>query len=122
MCSGKHPANYKGCPVYKDAQNKQFPPLRRKTPEKTQEHTGDRNSSVPGKSSLITEGVSFAQATRNSYEGCDSRKQVKVTEQEAGLSVIIQDSFARFESMLSKQAEQINTLLKLLTTVISRLK
>lgn len=31
LCDGNHPANYKGCSVYKDLQKQKFPPLRNKT-------------------------------------------------------------------------------------------
>jgi len=30
LCDGKHPANYKGCTVYKERQKRTFPPLRNK--------------------------------------------------------------------------------------------
>jgi hypothetical protein len=30
LCGGNHPANYKGCTVYQDLQQKTFPPLRPK--------------------------------------------------------------------------------------------
>lgn len=28
LCQGQHPANYKGCIVFKEMQNRKFPPLR----------------------------------------------------------------------------------------------
>lgn len=31
LCDGNHPANYKGCSIYKELQRQKFPPLRKKT-------------------------------------------------------------------------------------------
>lgn len=33
LCDGNHPANYKGCNIYKDLQKQKFPPLRNKLPQ-----------------------------------------------------------------------------------------
>jgi hypothetical protein len=130
LCSGEHPANYKGCPVYKGVHDKQFPPLRQKSLGAGKENMNNDSSrltvrSQASSSRLVTDGVTFAQAT--SRPACmEAGSKVPVREyheQVSGsLSDLIKDSFARFECILSKQAEQINTLLNLLTTVVSRLK
>jgi hypothetical protein len=41
--------------------------------------------------------------------------------QENALMKLMQESFTRFETFLSKQAEQMSTLMNLLTTVLSKL-
>jgi hypothetical protein len=131
LCSGEHPASYKGCPAYKEVRDKQFPPLRKKSPgagEGKQDASPNTARSNQASTSLVTDGVTFAQATSRSSADikADSNKVPpgpETHEQVTGsLNDIIQNSFARFEHILSKQAEQISTLLNLLTTVLSRLK
>jgi len=38
LCNGNHPANYKGCSIYKDLQKRTFPPLRKKFEETHPSH------------------------------------------------------------------------------------
>lgn len=127
LCSGGHPANYKGCPVYREIQNKQFPPLRKKHLEPNQVSNKLQSPSEEKPKhirSVVTDGVTFAQATSNSNQGVHTREH-KPNEQicdSDNFTEIIQKSFERFENILSKQAEQISTLLNLLTTIVSRLK
>jgi hypothetical protein len=56
LCGGNHPANYKGCTVYKDLQQKTFPPLRPKiyTPPPHLKQTLHTQS-----------GVTYAQVTKH---------------------------------------------------------
>lgn len=49
LCDGNHPANYKGCSVYKDLQKQKYPPLRYKNPTQTNTATN-----VPKPQPLIT--------------------------------------------------------------------
>jgi hypothetical protein len=68
-----------------------------------------------------TEGrpkMTYTQATRNTIE------TPTITEnkpQEHILIKIMQESFTRFKTILSKQAEQMSTLMNLLTTVLNKL-
>lgn len=115
LCDGQHPANYKGCNVYKNIKNKAFPPLRQQphVPRATEETTSA--SAIPQrKFDKIQVGKSFAQATKQ----CSNSTEDK----ESNLTKIIDTFFNRFEKLIEQQAQQINTFINLLTTVVSKLK
>ena len=54
LCTGNHPANYKGCTVYKQLQQKSFPTLRRREP--------NHPSTQP--QAQIEENQTYAEAAR----------------------------------------------------------
>jgi hypothetical protein len=62
--------------------------------------------------------MTFTQATRNTIE---TPKITANNTQEHTLIKIIQESFTRSETVLSRQAEQMSTLMNLLTTVLNKL-
>jgi hypothetical protein len=60
----------------------------------------------------------YAQATRNAVE---TPTITANDTKEHTLIKIMQESFKRFQSILSKQAEQMSTLMNLLTTLLNQL-
>lgn len=112
LCSGNHPANYKGCVVYQDIVRRRYPSSTTaeipKAPRQPVPSADDFPQLCPTSSQRNTAFCSFAQ---------------KVTqEQSTDITNIIQESYLRFENLMKQQAEQIGTLLNLLTVLISKLK
>jgi hypothetical protein len=118
-CGEWHPTSYRGCKVYQEIIHTRF-----YSPRKTASiHI--TNSSRQEKESPAapqkTEGrpkMTYVQATRNSTEtptitanNTQEHTQIKT----------MQESFTGFETILSKQAEQMSTLMNLLTAVLNRL-
>lgn len=110
LCDGSHPANYKGCVVYKNLQKKGFPQLREKRLDSMQ------NKETP---TQVTElhpphthrNQSYAEATKSNANNSDT-----------SISTTIHTFFERFENILIQQSKQIGSLLNLLTTLITKMK
>lgn len=122
LCGGEHPANYKGCTVYKTIKKKAFPPLRngrlneQSTAGKEKETQPPNNSQTDGQPNR---SLSYSQATKN--EGNPSTN-TNVEVNNLNLTLTMTTFFDKFEKLMSQQAKQIDTLVNLLTTVISKLK
>lgn len=104
-CGGNHPASYKGCEVRKQLQQKLFPKLREKKIEETQ----PRNTNT----SKIKTNISYAQAAggRNSNSAAPCDYQIKTNEQ----------ANSNLEGMMSQLLNRMDTMLNLLTALISKL-
>lgn len=109
LCGEKHTASYKGCIVYKTLQKKEFPPLRKKTIEVT----NDELNQTP----VRTE----PQNTKLHSNYADAVKYRSDKVDEVSLTQTIQDFFNKFEKMFLQQSQQIGSLLNLLTTLISKI-
>lgn len=124
LCSGEHPANYKGCTVYKELRNKSFPPLREKSmpsPKIIQ-----RPPDVESKQAESTsDEYNIPQPPRNSKTyaqiAANSRNEQHLNNSNS-LEKTISSFFSKFEQLMLQQAQQIGSLLNLLTTVVSKLK
>jgi hypothetical protein len=106
---GNHPANYKGCTVYKELQQKTFPSLRPKqyTPP------------APIHRTLQTQpGVTYAQITKNLPPATFPTDQAHLPPQPTPQPKDMQD----LKDMFTRLSERMDTLLNLLTTVITKLK
>lgn len=118
-CGDSHPASYQGCKVYQKIISSRFPPR----PPKTDIHptnTIRTENAIPNNTQQIkvaTE-MSYAQATKNNLE---THNTLRSTTDDTSLVKILQDTFTRFEAILNRQAEQMNTLMQLLTTILNKL-
>lgn len=126
LCFGEHPANYKGCSLYKELKNKQFPPLRTKhiDARPNQPQTPKEGGVRPTQRQIVTENISFAQVTKGVVPSQPSKSSEELNSNSNDilvLSTVIQKSFERIEKVLTTQSEQISTLLNLLSKVITRL-
>lgn len=127
LCEGSHTANYKGCPIYKEVQEKQYPPLRNKSLNDSASKSGQRSgpqvqaSNHTANNVVVSDStVSYAQAVQGKIPDVQSNNDS--SGESVRLATTIQQSFEKLEAILIKQAEQIGTLLNLLTTVISKIK
>lgn len=111
LCENNHPANYKGCQVYKDLQNKLYPKLRIKehrvpTAQEqtvkvptTQKQPHQVNSTNPTYASVVTNRTPATQTTQSLRENSD---------------------ISELKSMLKTLMQQMGTILNLLTAFINR--
>jgi hypothetical protein len=118
-CGESHPASYRVCKVYQEIICTRFSSPRTTASVHIKNTSGKENGNptAPKK----TEGrkkIIYAQVTRNPIE----TPTITVNNtQEHTLIKIMQESFTRFETILSKQAEKMSTLMNLLTTVLNKL-
>jgi hypothetical protein len=113
LCNGNHPANYKGCTVYKEIQKRTFPPLRNKL-------EGKRLAAEPHPHTRP--GTSYSAALtsqQQQYETATSSMQQIPTQQQ---QINPQPSeIHKLKTMMKRFMEQMNTMLHLLTTVVSKM-
>ena len=103
-CGGGHPANYRGCLVHKQLQQKLFPALREKRNPQPQEQ--------PSTIQHNQQGMLYTQVVNNNKT--QSNQVIPLISQPA-------NNMSKLEEMMSKLMEQISTMLNLLTTVVSKL-
>ena len=107
LCGGNHPANYKGCTIYKELQEKQFPPLRPKlyTPPTYQQ---------------IQPGLLYSTVTsnQNSQHKCNNSMPITIENQFPQQP----NDLIELKNMMKGLFEQISTKLNLHTFLLSKLK
>jgi hypothetical protein len=116
-CGESHPASYRGCKVYQEIIRTRLSSPRPTASIHTTNTPGQENGSPAARQK--SEGrpkTTHAQATRNSIE---TPTITANNTQEHSLIKIMQESFTRLETVLTKQSEQMSTLVNLLTTVLS---
>jgi hypothetical protein len=108
LCGGNHPANYKGCTVYKDLQKKTYPPLRLKiyTPL------------AQIKQTLHTQpGVTYAHITKQNSYSPTNRERITHKEISSG-----NQRYTGIKKYDGKPFWKNGTMLNFLTTVLNKLK
>lgn len=103
LCSEQHPANYKGCRVYKEIQSRKFPPIRQKknlNKEPTQEK---KNSTGPG--------ISYAEATASNPQ--QEKSQVTKETQQS-------DTIQRLEKIVFDLLEEMRDMRKLVLKLLEK--
>lgn len=104
LCRQKHPANYKGCVVYKEIRNKRFPPPRKIIfPTQT---------TPIMRSSFINPNVTFAQMAR---ENTQHVQDVNNDQHKA------ENSDNKLEQIMLKLIDKMDGMFTLLTTLITKL-
>lgn len=103
LCNGNHPANYRGCTVYKELQKNKFPPLREKVILDGQQ----TQTAELGQPSTSAPSTSYANAVRNG-----------ITHQEHQSSK--SDDLGELKMMMKSLMEQMSTMLNLLTSIVSK--
>ncbi len=120
LCGGDHPANYKGCNVYKALQKKEFPPLRNKNIE-NQEKVSNTMVTKPNPPIPTTSTLTCAQ-NPGLHTYADITKPKNESNIETNLTHSIQQFFDKFEKLFFQQSQQIGSLLNLLTSLIAKMK
>jgi hypothetical protein len=112
-------ASYRGCKVYIEIICTSFSSPRTTASIHITNTPGQENESPAAPQE--TEGrpkITYAQATRNSIE---TPTITANNTQEHTLIKIMQESFTRLETILSKQGEQMITIMNLLTIVLKKI-
>jgi hypothetical protein len=109
LCGSKHPANYKGCTVYKEFQQKTYPPHRPQhylppSPLTTTLHTSPE--------------VSYVQVAANITPTTTSNNQAPQPSPPLPQTPNIHD----LKHMIKQLCEQMSAMLNLLTTVLAEMK
>lgn len=106
-CQENHPANYRGCAVHKQLQQKFYPKLRQ------------RNTNENNIQRTIQPGVTYAQATNQMQEG----RYINNTNQQSSIQNQQQnDSLNELKLMMKELITQMGTMMNLITMVVSKLK
>lgn len=126
LCNGNHPANYKGCTVYKDLKQRSFPPMRQKVLDSgaSLSHTEASKQTLEPQPRSVSSNLSPACSQVSpalSYAQAASEVKSKRLGENNGLTEVIMNFFEKFEKLMFQQAQQMGSLLNLLTTVISKL-
>ena len=109
LCSGNHPANYKGCTVYKQLQQQNFPPLR------TKQYT------LPapiGRYQQTQPGMTFSQAVKQQYTPA-TPTQAPIANQPNPIQQ--KSDTQELQAMMKDLMAQMNTMLNLLTTLLTKM-
>lgn len=100
LCQGNHPANYKGCIVYKEIQKRKFPAIReRYQPNRTYPTTQETPETLHNTPEVK---VTYAEATKTNTAN-------QATENN------------KLETMLLKLMERMDMMLTLITTLVSKM-
>ena len=100
LCEGNHPANYKGCMVYKELQQKTYPSLRKKS----YNHT-----SIP--QSNVHPGTSYAQIAGNQPPPEPTVNQPEIQT----------NDMSELKSMIMMLLQQMNNMFNVLNTVLTKM-
>jgi len=113
LCDGNHPANYKGCTVYKEIQKRTFPPLRNKP-------DGTPSTALPHP--FIRLGTSYSAALKSQQHQYETATVTihQIPTQQQQINPPTSDILL-LKNMMKGLMEQMSTMLNLLTTVISKL-
>lgn len=129
LCGGDHPANYRGCSVFKTIQKKVYPPLREKSSKPTETVETCPDAKTPAHlvqphlsyAEVVTNKVGTSITTNNSKNISQSEVALGNISTKCDLTNTITQFFDRFEKIFLQQSQQIGALLDLLTTVLKKM-
>lgn len=124
LCSGDHPASYKGCVVYQEIRKMKYPALRNKqTPTVINTETVKTSTQIPTRTPGLKPSI-FSSTRFPSYAEAVKKSSDHVEGTNLLLDSInsIQQSFLELKQILIKQADQTTMLLSLLTTIVAKIK
>lgn len=122
LCNGDHPANYKGCSVYKDIKKSTFPSLREKSANLLQHVTPVVNEPLHKTINKNADVTTNSSPKPTSYASAVAQKPSPVTSDVSSMVQMMDNFFVKFEKLMFQQSQQIGTLMNLLSTVVSKLK
>lgn len=114
LCEGNHPANYKGCSVYRELRDKSFPTLRKKGVH------GSQNEIPNARSSKVRPNISYAQIAREQSQ--QEQFVHNITQVQPSSSNGHSNDISELKQMMKDLMLQMGTMLNLLTTIVSKIK
>jgi hypothetical protein len=110
-CLGNHPANYKGCTIYKEIKKLRFPTLR---PKQYQETDMATNIQPP----LVQQERSYAQIAR---ENTQQIQQNQKTIQQTQAEILLAQAIAKMEQIMTVFMESINNTTKMIKALVTKI-
>lgn len=111
-CGDAHPANYRGCLVHKQLQQRLYPALRERT------HINQNNTQQPITPQMVQAGISYAQQTcqakQDQYINYSSHMQKDIPIQQP-------NDITELKTMMKQLMEQMGTMISLLSTLVSKM-
>lgn len=126
LCTGNHPANYKGCTIYKELQRAKFPALRSKLPVSKNEKTRPTANSQEGQNTT-TNGTTTSKRTyanavtaskNNISTNCKSYRSVL---SQKDTNIILKDTLKDLKNLLQTALNQMNTITTLMADLMTKL-
>lgn len=124
LCEGNHPANYKGCTVYKDLQRQTFPPLRNKeshqnAPNENRREKRDLNHEQSENISQHVRSehqlqIPLTTNLKNSYSHITKNGTVDTKHNQ-------NSDISELKNMMRNLMQQMTTMLNLLTTLVAKM-
>lgn len=115
-CGENHPANYKGCQVYRHLLEKKYPTLRKR------EFTNEHPTSRPTTPNYVRDNISYAQATRKQKIDPTMEEPYTNTSEEIKALAFMKKSFEELKEMFRDVMRQNSVMVNLLTTLVSKIK
>lgn len=118
LCDGNHPANYKGCSIYKDLQKKKYPPLRKnRTVNDTQTYVIPRPvQSTTSYAQALTNPNLNTQPIPQSQEQQGHETQLEsINNQQQFANEQQPNDIQELKKMMKSLIEQMGTIINLLT-------
>lgn len=111
LCEETHPANYKGCRIYKELQSKKFPQLRNK-------QVLNPNQVSVTTVREVQPGMSYAQLARgNNLQQQSNVESQQIVQPQQPQQV---NDMTELKQMLKTIMEQMSTMLNLLTALVAK--
>lgn len=112
-CGENHPANYKGCTVYKQLRQRMFPALRRKDAGEVSPGDGNQPSKPTQSGNMVQPGISYARCV----------KGTPVQPQEVNLNTTetSRKRVERLEEMIMALITKMDSMFNLLSTMIAKM-
>jgi len=122
LCNGNHPANYKGCAVYRETYQKMYPTPRIKTFTASQPQSLPLPLPLPLPSPLPAPPTPKPSSEpRKSYSNAVKGRDDDNQNETIQLTSLIHELMSRQETMLNKFMEGINSLTKLISALVSKI-
>lgn len=120
LCEGNHPANYKGCQIYKNLQKAKFPPLRQSIPA---QHTTNPPSTVSREVNdlqMRQSGISFADVLRNTQQNTSPSNQFLPQKSES-TQPNLSNEMGEMMKLMREMMQQLTVVTNMFVTLMSKL-
>ncbi|CAG4981216.1 unnamed protein product [Colias eurytheme] len=115
LCDGNHPANYKGCKIYRELQNLKFPKTaeRRKTYLSTKDSNATRESHNSLNKEKLNHPYSYKDAVTNKPQSANSTTEATTLSNQNDIHEIM--------SLMKQMMQQLTTLTNLIIALTTKL-
>lgn len=116
LYGGEHPAYYRGCTIYQEITEKRNPTTRHTSiPTINDEQTDTRPRNHLPRNTLSYAEATGASASRQTDENNNNNR-----ENTNGIVTMLEKTFQKIRTMIQQQTQLLNTMVNLLTTVLTK--